>query len=535
MRLLSLAGITLLLVLPLGCSRDITDPDEPTPTSAITANVTSIRTYGVVTFTLNAGGAPIDSITMEYGDMQRNVFRCGGNADVSIESRHQYNWKGKIAAAMTAHSGKKYSRAAVPIDIALDTPPMVRGPSIDIAEGDSLVLQYNDLIWDEEGDPFDFDLAVSDPRVLVVRHGASLTIKGIDEDFNGSAHLFVNYSYAMSDSVPRASTRDIVIWINPRDCISGSVRDVMAGTYAGEREGGLVMNPPFTAGWVAIDGRQVSLDLATGAFKSPKLPAYISHSVSWGGFATAAGESSFTRTKTFPPGDQDVELLMHSTAGTGMTPSELRDFYREANFRLKVDGREGLHGPDYTRTRSLSDYLAASGAVVEGHTLYGLSKEQQEVLAGWVEEEINAILPAEYRIGLVRGEPSDPLPVLEQNGALVPARGTAVAFVERTPGWTTPPQVFCEGFVIEHAWIWLRDSGPPPTLGISRAAALGSFLARRAASSGMVTGARFGGRSCLALDGSGPTDYLTGADKKLLWLPVLHPPGTPIDSWWRVR
>jgi hypothetical protein len=286
---------------------------------------------------------------------------------------------------------------------------------------------------------------------------------------------------------------------------------------------------------VAIDGQSVPLDLTTGTFKSPKLPAYIDHAVTWGGFATAAGESSFTRSTKFPSGDREVELLMHSNAGTGMTPADLRDFYREANFRLTVNGREGLHGPDYSRTQSLSDYLSASGAVVEGHSLIVLSPEQQDLLAGWVAEEIDAILPVEYQIGLTRGEPSDSLPVLEQNGSLVPARGTAVAFLERTPGWTTPPQVFCEGFVIDRAWIWLRDEGPSATYGISRSAALGSFLARRAAPSGMVTGARFGGKSCLALDGSGPTDHLTGADKKLLWLPLLHPPGTSIDSWWRVR
>jgi hypothetical protein len=125
--------------------------------------------------------------------------------------------------------------------------------------------------------------------------------------------------------------------------------------------------------------------------------------------------------------------------------------------------------------------------------------------------------------------------VAERNGELVPASGTALAFLEETPGWTTPPQVFTRGFVIDGAWLWLRDEGPSGTYGISRAAALGAFLARRAAPAGVVTGSRFGGKSCLAIDGSGPTDHLTGADRKLLWLPLLYPLGTPLNDLMRVE
>ncbi len=240
-------------------------------------------------------------------------------------------------------------------------------------------------------------------------------------------------------------------------------------------------------------------------------------------------------TRDFPPGDREVTLLMHSTAGTGMSPADLRGFYREANFRLKMNGREGLYAPDYSHVRSLSDYLAASGTVIEGHTLGGLTPEQQELLAGWIADEIDAILPAEYRIPVKRGKATDALPIVDVHGALKPARGTSVAFVEQTPGWITPPMVFTEGYIIDRAWIRLRDDVSPTTYGISRAWALGSFLARRAAPCGVVTGARFGGKSCLAVDGSGPTDYLTGADKKLLWLPLLHPPGTSLDTWWRLH
>ena len=115
----------------------------------------------------------------------------------------------------------------------------------------------------------------------------------------------------------------------------------------------------------------------------------------------------------------------------------------------------------------------------------------------------------------------------------MPARGTAVAFAERTPGWITPPMVFTEGYIIERAWIRLRNDGSPTNYGLSRA--LGSFLARRAAPCGAVLGTRFAGKSCLAVDGTGPTDYLTGADKKLLWLPLLHPLGASLDTWWRLH
>jgi hypothetical protein len=80
----------------------------------------------------------------------------------------------------------------------------------------------------------------------------------------------------------------------------------------------------------------------------------------------------------------------------------------------------------------------------------------------------------------------------------------------------------------------LRDDAPGADLGIARGRALGAFFARRAAPSGVVVDPRFAGKSCLAESGSGPADHLTGADRKLLWLTILHPAGTSIDAWWRV-
>jgi hypothetical protein len=534
MKLFSIALPALLLLLAVGCTRDITDPDDPVPTAAIQANTTSIRSYGIVVFTLTAGGAPIDSIEVNYGDMARGAFICGGKTEVSIKATHAYIWKGRVTVTMTVRSGRKYSLATLQIDIAVDTPPHIRTLSFDFAEGDSLIMPIDDLIGDYENDPFQYSISVSDPRVLVVRHGTFLAIKAIDEDFNGQAVLRVSYSYAMSDSIPRSGIQEITIFINPRDCISGSVEDIMAGTYAGARDPALVLKPPYTAGSVTVDGESATLNLATGTFKSLKLKPRL-HSVSWGGFATAAGESSFAMTKAFPPGDREVTLLMHSTAGTQMSPADLRSFYREANFRLKGNGREGLYAPDYSHVQGLSDYLSANGTVIEGHTLAGFTPEQQELLAGWIADEIDAILPAEYRIPVTRGKTTDSLPVVEEHGVPMPARGTAVAFVEQTPGSITVPMVFTEGYIIERAWIRLRDDGSSTNYGLSRAWALGSFLARRAAPCGVVLGARFAGKSCMAVDGNGPTDHLTGADKKLLWLPLLHAPGTSLDTWWRLH
>ncbi len=258
MKSFSIAVPALLLLLAVGCARDITDPDEPVPTAAIEANTTSIRSYGIVMFTLTAGGAPIDSIEVNYGDTARGVFRCGGKTEVSIKAGHSYVWKGRVTVTMTVRSGMKYSLATLQIDIAVDTAPHVRALSIDFAEGDSLIMPIDDLIGDYENDPFQYSISVSDPRVLVVRHGTFLTIKGIDEDFNGHAVLRVTYSYTMSDSIPRSGLQDITIFINPRDCINGSVEDIMAGTYAGARDPGLVLKPPYTAGSVTVDGKSAT-------------------------------------------------------------------------------------------------------------------------------------------------------------------------------------------------------------------------------------------------------------------------------------
>ena len=110
--------------------------------------------------------------------------------------------------------------------------------------------------------------------------------------------------------------------------------------------------------------------------------------------------------------------------------------------------------------QDLSDHLAASGAFIEGHALAGFTPQQQTLISGWIDEEFNAILPPEYRIRLTRGSTADTLPIVEAEGSILPAPGTAVAFVERTPGIINAPMVFTEGFRIERAWIRLRDDTP---------------------------------------------------------------------------
>jgi hypothetical protein len=433
---------------------------------------------------------------------------------------------------MIAHSGRKYSGATKKIEISFDSAPWVRSLSIDIPEGDSLVLHCDEIIKDSENDPVQYSISVLDPGIQVVRRGDSLVIKGIDTDFNGTAQLAVHYRYAMSDSILHHEIKYIRVDVNPRDCIQGTVEDYFAATYVGMREPDLVLKPPFTGGSVTVDGMNVDLDLTTGKFKSPKLkPIY--HSVRVSDFANAVGESSYTVTRQFFSGDHDVKLLFHSTAGTGMSRSELRQFYWEANFRFRKNRYvEGLYAPDYGNVQGLSDYLAAKGAVIEGHTLRGFTTEQQNILALWLAEEFDAILPEQYRIRVVLGGEADSLPVTIESGYPMPAHGTGVAFMESTPGWKSTPVVFTRGFVIDGAWMWLRDYGTAAPYGISRSQAVGAFLARRAAPSGVVLGAGFGGKTCLAVDGAGPTDHLTGADKKLLWLPLLHSPGTKLNMWW---
>jgi hypothetical protein len=534
MKYFSIAIPALFALLMGGCSPDATGPDGSTPTGTIDADPSSIRSYGSVMFTLSASGAPIDSVIIEYGDTQRGIFAVGGKNEFSVRIGHTYIWKGIVSATMKIYSGRKYATVTRQIPIAEDGGPMVRALSIDVAEGDSLLLPLRELIYDREGDPFRYDLSVSDPGVLVTQRDSMLIIKGIDEDFNGYARLTVGYAYRMSDSALRTGTGALTIFINPRDCIKGSVEDIMAETYAGGQDPSLVLQPPFTAGSVKIDGKNANVDLSTGLFTSAKLLTGRSHTVMWSGFANAAGESSFTMSRDYPSGDREVTLLMHSTAGTGMSLTDLRAFYREANFRLKVNGREGLYAPDYAHIQDLSDYLAASGAFIEGHTLAGFTPEQQTALSGWITQEFDGILPAEFRIPVIIGSVTDALPIVLENGSPVPARGTAVAFVERTPGVLPAPMVFTEGFRIVRAWIRLRDDGADATHGVSRGWALGSFLARRAAPAGVVTDPQFAGKSCLAVAGQGPVDHLTGADKKLLWLPLLHPAGTSLDTWWRV-
>jgi hypothetical protein len=521
--------IAIALVVVVGCENHSTEPDGPVPNGAIEANPSSIRTTQRVAFTFSASGAPLDSIVVDYGDRSRELYPCGGKTSVSISIGHTFTFQGTITITMRVHSGKKKAVVTKDIYAALDSPPVVRSLSIDVPEGDSLTLCRKDIIFDREGDPFQYTISVSDPHLRVRERGDSLVIKGIDKDYYGSGFITVRYSYLLADSTPRVGTQDIWVFINERDCIKGRVADIMTNTLAAEKDPALVLMPPFRSGSVIVDGKQAAVDLTTGQFTSPKLTPFLPHQVICRGFSNALGESSYTVTREFQPGDREETISVHTTAGTGLSLAELREFYWQANFRVSVHGLEGLHTPHSTRRTLASDYLASKGIVIEGGSLQGLTSDQQEQVAGWITEEFDAILPPEYSIPIRRGVDADTLPVVQVEGGVLPAPYTGVAFVQSNSGSIQLSSVFTQGFFIDRAWIRLRYD-PATVAAIARGWALGAFLARRAAPGLIVTGQRFGGKSCLAVDGAGPADHLTGADKKLLWLTVLHPAGTSLDA-----
>ena len=132
---------------------------DPRPAPSMRID-TSIRSFGSVMFTLSAGGCPIDSAVVEYGDRQREVFVCGGTSTFSVSIKHTYLWKGIASVTFRVHSGRRYSTATQQISVAEDGGPVVRSLSIDVPEGDSLVLPCRELIFDREGDPFQYQWTV---------------------------------------------------------------------------------------------------------------------------------------------------------------------------------------------------------------------------------------------------------------------------------------------------------------------------------------------------------------------------------------
>ena len=526
----------LLLALPIlaGCAGDAVDEGAPLPTASIQATPPAIRSREAVTFSITTGEAPVDSLLLDFGDNQRVRFDCGGRTGTSWRITHAYNWRWTAMVVVKAYAGGRFTTTTLAVPVSADDPPIVRSLSIDINEGDSLCLPLYDLIHDPEGDPFTYSLAISDPGVIIERHLDTLVVKGRDDDFNGQARLDVHYAWKSADSVQHAEVQQIRIAIQPRDQITGTVRDIFDGTEAGTTDPRLILGPPFTAGTVIIDGQAVSVDLATGRFASPKLKTWVQHTVEWRGFTNASGESSFKQRMTVEYGDRELALVFHSNAGTGMSCADLREFFYQANFRFGRAGSSRLNGLVSPDTGHAQDYLAAQDLDVESHAMRGLTSAQQDLVAGWVAREIDARVPAGSRVPLVRGSGSEPLPVVTENGSLFPAHGVAVAFVERTTGSIPVTMVFLKNHAIERAWIRLREDPGQGEEGLSRGWTLGAFLARRVAPAGVVTDPKFAGRSCLAGGGSGPADHLTGADVKLLWLPILHPPGTSLDSWWKV-
>lgn len=524
--------LCLTLMVFAGCAGDAVDEGAPLPTVALQATPLAIRSREAVTFTLTTGNAPVDSLLLDFGDNQRVRFDCRGVIVGTYQITHAYNWRWTAVVLVKAYVGGRFTTTTLAVPVTADDPPVVRSLSIDIDEGDSLCLPLFELIHDPEGDPFTYTLAVSDPGVIVERRNDMLVVKGQDDDFNGQARLDVHYAWKSADSVQHAEVQQIRIDIEPRDRITGTVRDIFDGTVAGTDDPRLILGPPYTSGSVVIDGRAATIDLATGRFASPKLKTWIQHTIEWRGFTNASGESGFGRRMTVEHGDREVVLLFHSNAGTGMSCADLREFYAQANFRFRSNRSEELVGPPYRRAVRCEDYLAAQDLEVESRAMHGLTSAQQEIVAGWVAVEIDARVPEAYRIPLIRGGSADALPVVTENAAQYPAHGVAAAFIERTGEAIPVSMVFTDGTTIDRAWIRLREDPGHGVEGLAKGWTLGAFLARRAAPAGVVTDPRFAGKSCLAGGGSGPADHLTGADVKLLWLPILHPPGTRLDSWW---
>jgi hypothetical protein len=208
----------------------------------------------------------------------------------------------------------------------------------------------------------------------------------------------------------RTVEKVIDIVFDPRDDISGRVRDRFEGTYLAGYRPVAVMQGPFT-GWVAEisgwDSMKVPVD-AEGKYAFPKI---ISENHTLRAFITNGRDSSFVATSQVSPGDRTFDISVETNAGTGMPLHRLLSLYQTANFRQYQWG-PGMVGMDLkSNASSYQFYLVCRNITSSWLTSKSFTEEQQNWLVDLIQTRCFDHIPPANRPRIVKGGPNDPLPL----------------------------------------------------------------------------------------------------------------------------
>ena len=477
-------------------------------------------------FSVTISGAVVDSVVIVYGDGRGDSRAGGGNTQFVFT--HTYSIAAIYTATATAYARSKQAQKSIQIAVS-DGSPLVNTAQRSFNEGDSLSVPQAQLVTDPDGDPFTVEYASSDPRLIVTPSGTTVKLIGSDPNVNGTFTLVLSITY-LQDGQQKQVEGSVPVVINPMDVVQGFVKDYLDGTYLGNLEPGLVEKAPWAKGWVKVDGTHVPVDLATGFFKTGKLLSQ-EHLIERGGFVTTDGDTAFGAYGTVPSGDRvvDAEARIHTPKGTGMNRADFFEFLCLVNFSQSGSFKDGLYAVDFSIPQY--DYLSAKDTVLNGGDGYQkMSSANMDQIENVIGPKLYARLPPEIRPTLVKGSPTDGLPVhsdfLPGPGGVfvIPNLGWSLSFI-RNAGSGFIVNIL-DGFLMKSAFMTFL----PGRDGFEVSSLLQEFLSRYVAPGQGLIQEKFNFKSCL--HELYRTDFLTGADLQLFYYPTFHKPGAKVSQYW---
>jgi hypothetical protein len=167
-------------------------------------------------------------------------------------------------------------------------------------------------------------------------------------------------------------------------------------------------------------------------------------------FITNGTDSSFIANYQVSAGDQTFDIGVETNAGTGMPLDRLLAMYQLVNFR----SRDGMTSPGFLTGIDLKYnagrhvyYLLGRDTMLTWLNAKHLTAEQQNWLESQIQTRCFAHIPSAHRPRIVKGGPSDPIPVRAGSGFI-----------------GNPPYVPSDGYVIVYASLFQQVTDGQVTL-----------------------------------------------------------------------
>jgi hypothetical protein len=534
-----------LFLIAAGCGKDnpITPTDNPPTLSELSVTAPLIEAGSTAQVTLAA--TDDDALRMaiiDYGDNTKNDTLMLSGASVRTTFSHVYGSVGSfiINGTVLDNAGQAATKSTAQ-QVVAKVVPQILVSQVNGLEGAVSRVWTGGMASDAKGRALALSFTPLSSDLVAQAVADTLRVSLSDANASGTRQLRVRVDY-MDNGVPASVTKDVPVIIVPRDDISGQVVDYYLNAFLATVYPLVVMKGPYS-GYVDLitgtDSVRAFLD-QYGNFKAPKV-ANLPHVLK--AFMTNGSDSSYVATLNLSPGDQSVTPKVFTNAGTdgeGHLPLDLllNSLYKVVNFNLTFANTQGiLYGMDLKNHGSeFTIYLAAKDTVLpylprtDGTMSYGWTPAQQDFLADYIQNNILKFIPPVNRPKIVKGLPTDALPVHTASPFGVPLSVTNDKYIvlmgTHDGGGYVKPWDNDHDAVFESAFVWIgfsQQNTTEPPWGID-SFAIGQEVTSAMVGDGSVFDNQLKGKT-IFFEGSSPDYTLRGCDQKLLGLFEKEAPG----------